>query len=176
MLRFRFASFQTSRLHLPVSAPFAALFPPPGFCSSGPLVGPRYGSDQGSLPSLGPSPTSWQQRWYYGGSDSSSRHPANRSPRFLRPSFPSFRPQPRGVPRCRFPRHPSATGSFRASPSPSRLAAAPRRIRFVFLRTDSSPPVALHPASRRRSNLRLRGCGKPRRGLPPRWIETIVSR
>src|SRR5208282_3717376 len=38
----------------------------------------------------------------------------------------------------------------------SKLAAASRRIRFVILRTAGSPPVALHPASRRRSYLRLR--------------------
>ena len=34
-----------------------------------------------------------------------------------------------------------------------------------ILRTDSSPPVALHPASRRRSYLRLRSCGILRHGL-----------
>src|SRR5258708_1013739 len=38
----------------------------------------------------------------------------------------------------------------------SRLVAAPRRIEFVILRTDSSPRVAPHPVSRRRSYLRLR--------------------
>src|SRR5678815_3305301 len=38
----------------------------------------------------------------------------------------------------------------------SRLVTAPRRIEFVILRTDSSPRVAPHPASRRRSYLRLR--------------------
>ena len=44
-----------------------------------------------------------------------------------------------------------------ASPLGCRLAAASGRIRFVILRTSRSPPVALHPASRRRSYLRLRG-------------------
>jgi hypothetical protein len=48
-----------------------------------------------------------------------------------------------------------------------RLATASRRNRFVILRTASSPPVALHPASRRRSYLRLRGCDQPRSGLAP---------
>jgi hypothetical protein len=44
-----------------------------------------------------------------------------------------------------------------ASPLPSRLAATTGRIRFVIiLRTGRSPPVALHPASRRRSYLWLR--------------------
>jgi hypothetical protein len=41
------------------------------------------------------------------------------------------------------------------SPRMSRLVAAHRRIRFVILRAARSPPVALHPASRRRSYLRL---------------------
>ncbi len=43
-----------------------------------------------------------------------------------------------------------------------RLAITPRRIEFVILRTASSPPVAPHPASQRRSYLRLRGSGFPR--------------
>src|SRR5438094_3110425 len=38
----------------------------------------------------------------------------------------------------------------------SRLATALRRIRFVILRTAGSPPLAPHPASRRRSYLQLR--------------------
>jgi hypothetical protein len=42
-----------------------------------------------------------------------------------------------------------------ASPLASRLAARPGRIEFVILRTSRSPPVALHPASRRRSYFRL---------------------
>ena len=37
-----------------------------------------------------------------------------------------------------------------------RLVAVPRRIEFVVLRTDCSPPVALHAASGRRSYLQLR--------------------
>jgi hypothetical protein len=52
--------------------------------------------------------------------------------------------------------HASVTSEFRTSPCMSRLVAAPRRIEFVILRTDHSPPVALHPALRRRSYLRLR--------------------
>ena len=46
-----------------------------------------------------------------------------------------------------------------ASPFPSRLATATGRIEFVILRTSSSSPVALHPASRRRSYLRLSRSG-----------------
>src|SRR5258707_14890561 len=49
----------------------------------------------------------------------------------------------------------------------SRLATAPRRNRFVILRTASSPPVALHPASRRRSYLRLWSCDQLQNGLTP---------
>lgn len=48
-----------------------------------------------------------------------------------------------------------ARAPVRASPLMSRLAASPGRIVFALLRTAISPPVALHPASRRRSYLRL---------------------
>jgi hypothetical protein len=43
------------------------------------------------------------------------------------------------------------------SPLASRLTTATGRIEFALLRTGRSPRVALHPASRRRSYLRLRG-------------------
>jgi hypothetical protein len=43
-----------------------------------------------------------------------------------------------------------------ASPPYSRLATTTGRIEFVILRTGRSPPVAPHPASRRRSYVRLR--------------------
>src|SRR5690349_22507050 len=49
----------------------------------------------------------------------------------------------------------------------SRLATAPRRNRFVILRTAASPPVALHPASWRRSYLRLWSCDQLQNGLTP---------
>ena len=42
-----------------------------------------------------------------------------------------------------------------ASPSFGKLAASPRRNGFVILRATRSPPVAPHPASLRRSYLRL---------------------
>ena len=61
--------------------------------------------------------------------------------------------------------HASVTSDFRTSPWHRRLAAALRRIEFVILRTDTSPPVAPHLASRRRSYLRLRSCGFLRHGL-----------
>jgi len=49
----------------------------------------------------------------------------------------------------------------------SRLATASRRNRFVILRTAGSPPVAPHPASQRRSYLRLWSCDQPQNGLAP---------
>ena len=42
-----------------------------------------------------------------------------------------------------------------ASPLASRLATTKSRIEFILLRTGRSPPVALHPASRRRSDFQL---------------------
>ena len=47
-----------------------------------------------------------------------------------------------------------------ASPFPSWLATTTGRIEFVIRRTDRSPPDALHPASRRRSFVRLQ-CSNP---------------
>jgi len=55
------------------------------------------------------------------------------------------------------PVHFTFTGQ--ASPWMRRLAAPQGRIVFVILRTACSPPVALHPASQRRSYLRLPGLG-----------------
>ena len=65
--------------------------------------------------------------------------------------------------------HASVTRVFRTSPWHRRLAAALRRIEFVILRTNSSPPVALHLASRRRSFLRLRSLW-----LPPTRTSTVL--
>ena len=60
----------------------------------------------------------------------------------------------------------SARGVFRASPFVRGLAVTQRRIVFVILRTGHSPPVALHPASRRRSYGRLQaGEGLPEEDL-----------
>jgi hypothetical protein len=91
----------------------------------------------------------------------------DRSLRLPRLAFPTFRPQPPDLPAGRFVSRLSARGCFQASPRVSKLATASRRIRFVLLRTAGSPPVALHPASRRRSYLRLRSCDRLRHGLPP---------
>ena len=90
---------------------------------------------------------------YHEGSDSCTAHPPCRSPRLLRHAFLSFHLQPRGLPGHRFSHHASVTSEFRTSPCMSRLVAAPRRIEFVILRTDSSLPVTPHLASRRRSYL-----------------------
>ncbi len=50
-----------------------------------------------------------------------------------------------------------------------------RRIEFVILRTASSPPVALHPASQRRSYLQLQGLGLPWHGLSPCWCRAFTG-
>src|SRR5262249_15937452 len=53
-------------------------------------------------------------------------------------TFLSFHLQPRGLPGHRY-HHASVSSDFRTSPCMSRLVAAPRRVEFVLLRTDSSP-------------------------------------
>jgi len=85
-------------------------------------------------------------------------HPSGSSLRLLRFAFQTSRPQPRYAPTRRFRSHLSACGMFQASPQMSRLAATCRRIGFVILRAAFSPPVAPHPASQRRSYLRLHSC------------------
>ena len=100
---------------------------------------------------------------------------AARPPRLSRTHFPSFRLQPRRWPGYRFLRQYSVSDAFQASPSPSRLAATYRRIEFVILRTEGSLPVALHPASRRRSYLQLRGLGLPRHGLSPCCVHAFTG-
>src|SRR6202022_593933 len=100
--------------------------------------------------------------------------PNVRSLRLLRLAFPTFRPHPRWLSHGRFVRRLSAEGLFQASPRTSRLATALRRIRFVILRTASSPPDALHPASRRRSLLRLRSCDQLRNGLTP-FCQSVLT-
>jgi len=54
-----------------------------------------------------------------------------------------------------------------ASPLVGRLAGTYGRIGFVILRTGRSPPVALHPALRRRSYSRLQAVALTWRGLAP---------
>jgi len=77
-------------------------------------------------------------------------------------TFRPFRRQPPDAPAHRFDTlplsvdgFPSRWGRVWVSPFPSRLTATPGRIAFVILRTGRSPPVAPHPASRRRSYVRL---------------------
>jgi len=83
----------------------------------------------------------------------------DRSLRLLRSAFRTSRPQPRRVPRTSLSQSPQRV---RPDPLPSpgfasarRLANTRRRNGFVILRAIRSPPVASHPASRRRSYLRL---------------------
>jgi len=110
---------------------------------------------------------------YYGRSDScppgSSCLPAEGFPSSRReqvslvhvlglPILPS--PATRCAPVVAFARYPSARRASRFSGSGLRRPlggspAAPGRIEFVILRTDRSPPAALHLASRRRSCSRL---------------------
>src|SRR5262245_20079099 len=136
-------------------APVTVFTPPPS-CLPSPRCGFAFPTSRGFSPPR-----------YYEDSDSCTAHLPCRSPRLPRHIFLSFRLQPRGLPGHRFFHHASVSSDFRTSPCMSRLIAAPRRIEFVLLRTNSSPPVALHPASRRRSYLRLRSCGFLRHGLSP---------
>jgi len=86
-----------------------------------------------------------------------------RSLRLPRFAVPTFRPQPRDPPDGRFEsQSPQRHRLFQASPHMSRLATRSRRNRFVILRTAGSPPVALHPASRRRSYLQFPGLRRSR--------------
>jgi hypothetical protein len=80
------------------------------------------------------------------------------SPCFLRDAFPPFCRQPPNESCARFSTLPFSGAGFhalpravRASSFSSRLAISSSRIAFIILRTGGSTPVALHPASRRRS-------------------------
>src|SRR5262249_32033751 len=101
-------------------------------------------------------------------------------PAFCHRIFRSFRLQPPTVAptriwglRCRAYRTTSLWPPFRGRASLGlRLwrAGSPRRSAessSLALRTNRSPPVALHPASRRRSYLRFQGTRLPWQGLPP---------
>jgi len=65
--------------------------------------------------------------------------------------------------------------SFKASPLSSRLATGSRRNRFVLLQTGSSPPVAPHAASRRRSYFRLQSHDSLWQGLSPCWQSVLTD-
>jgi len=120
----------------PRSSSFLPPFPRPGFTSRA----SRRRTGSGTMKALTPAALT----------------PTGRSLRLLRLAVPTFRPQPRGLPAGRLIRCPQRRRFLQASPRMSRLATASRRIRFVILRTASSPTVASHPASRRRSYLQLR--------------------
>ena len=108
------------------------------------------------------------QTWIAGHYEQEAPSPRlDRSPRLLRPTFLSFNLQPRRAPAHRFVYHFNVCGVFQTSPSPSKLVATLRQNGFVILKTDSSSPVTPHPASRRRSYLRLPGRGTPGHRLSP---------
>ena len=127
--RFGLPSVCSSRIHLPVplrSTPVTALLATMG------TLTPRAGlpPDRG-LPASRHTSVS---------DHSASNHPTRPHHRFHTLPLSSM-----GLPLTR----------VQASPLASRLAGTPGRIEFVILRTGLSPPVAPHPASRRRSYLRL---------------------
>ena len=118
-------------------------------------------------------------------------HP--RSPCFMDRAFRPFRLQPSYVARrSRFGFGSSAyrralarerTHSGRvphgvtwASPPYSRLATTTGRIEFVILRTGPSPPVAPHPASRRRSYVRLQSSNPTSAGTSTLLIQPTCKR
>src|SRR3990170_4292149 len=111
---------------------------------------------------------------YHEGSDSYAAHLRRRSPRLPRHTFLSFRLQPRELPGHRFPpRQRDQLVSDFAMNEQARRSSPPNRV--LYLRTNSSPPVALHAASSQRSYLRLRSCGLLRHGLPPRKCGALTG-
>jgi len=157
--------------------------PPPlpaaGFCPLRSLIGtagtrlPRFGHRTSN--SLPPFPRGGfatrslhraRRHRYYKGSD-----PAALTRTTGLSAYPSCRPAipPPTTRSVRWPLYQSSQRHrlFRASPSSSKLATGSRRNGFVLLQTGGSPPVALHPASRRRSFLRLQSHDTLRQGLPP---------
>ena len=93
------------------------------------------------------------------------------------PIIPS--PTTRCAPGTAFPRYPSARRASHIYRSGLRHSlggspVTPGRIEFVILRTDLSPPAALHPASWRRSCSRVTGRrAYTWRGLSPLWSSTL---
>ena len=82
--------------------------------------------------------------------------------------IPNVPPPTTRVARMSFSNHHSThTMCFRLRLLQASSPPTPRRIEFAILRTASSSPVALHPASQRRSYFRLQGLGLPWHGLPP---------
>jgi hypothetical protein len=113
----------------------------------------------------------------YGDSDSSEGLPPNRGlPASRHTSVETILlPNTPGPPTAAFTRYPSARWvspyGVQTSPLASRLVGVLRPNRFRLLRTGLSPPVASHPASRRRSYLRLPGRrARAWRGLTPLYV------
>ena len=110
-------------------------------------------------------------------------------PVFGRQTVRSFRLQPPTVVPTRFwgffasglPDHATVVALLRGHASiglRQYLAGSPQRSAessSLSLRTERSPPVALHPASRRRSYLRLRSARTPRQGLSPCGFNAITG-
>jgi hypothetical protein len=79
------------------------------------------------------------------------------------------------LPLCRvlsLPLTQASGGRSRLRHFPAGSPRAPGRNGFVILRTGRSPPVALHPASRRRSYSRLQAVAQAWRGLSPLCLST----
>jgi hypothetical protein len=113
----------------------------------------------------------------YGDSDSSEGLPPSRGlPASRHTSVETILlPNTPGPPTAAFTRYPSARWvspyGVQTSPLASRLVGVLRPNRFRLLRTGLSPPVASHPASRRRSYLRLPGRrARAWRGLTPLYV------
>ena len=130
------------RTHLPVGFPLLAPIP------------------STFLRPLAPCPLQALPR-YYGRSDSCPALPAGQVSLIHVHGLPAI-PSPTTwrAPAAAFARYPSARRVSRSPESRLRLSLAgspdtPGRIEFVSLRTGRSPPVASHPASRRRGYIRL---------------------
>ena len=113
---------------------------------------------------------------YYAGSDSCRRSPAPTGlPVYL--ALPSDHSAPNHVmsplDRLVSPAQRRARVSGFATRSQARRNTPPNRVRT--LRTDRSPPVALHPASRRRSYLQLPSLGILGHGLSPCRLSAITG-
>ena len=113
---------------------------------------------------------------YYDGSDSCGPSPrAAGLPAYLATPSQHSAPSHVACPGIALHAITSVPDVFRTSPWKSRLVATHRRIGFVILRTASSPPVAPHPASQRRSYFQLQGLGLPWHGLSPCWCRAFTG-
>jgi hypothetical protein len=87
---------------------------------------------------------------------------------FLSETYRAVRPSDRP--------HPFGTTASWASPLASRLATTTGRIEFVILRTNRSPPVALHPSLRRRSYVQLQCSNRTSTGTGTPQIQHAYKR